>query len=557
MTRIESSHFFAISSRDPRPADMLLGVAFTDDSMIRGAGGLNDFKRSRGTLFDQVKGGRFTLIEGSSNKTIVRVDPTGQDNLFLYKDGETWIIGNSLLLISEKMKALGIARTPDPAAIAIFRTGNQSLNGGQIISSRTPISNVSLLQANQFATIDYGSSTPLLRIEERQLDNATDYGETLLRFVTTALSRTAALTKDTSAYISLSGGIDSRACLAILTNTITQKERLIVKTNSSYAEAEIAHELTQKCGFRFGGTIDDGRRSLTQNSSMALRLALLGNAGIYAALPPIHNVLENPALKFHGGSIIGSGYMRHTYAQKRKQLVRTFGEDGEVVSEEIGRALQDLSVDPTDPLAMFHHYRAYRSRIHYGRNALTLLASGTYMPLHDDLLVSACLCSDKSYIEGNGVTRDVISLLGPDLLRIKFDSPNKVTSPPIDLPGFDISNVRELNAYGSRLTDDYSGIHSETSEQGDGPIFDLVYNSILANADFFTNLGFSDLYVRDALKELREPRKTSNALSSRILRMLSEHFIKTSQPPRSKKGGTVAPPLKKSAILYGLISLFR
>ena len=515
-------NFFSFSSKDSKPESFLIGVAFTSDSMVKGDNGLKSYRSVHGQLFDKVNGGRFLLIEQVAEQVVVRTDPMGQDTIFLYQDDDVWIVSNSLLKVSEKLSSLGINPQPDYSAMAIYRTGQLGLNGGQIISPATPIAGVRLLQADEYIRIDYSLIQP--RLEVHQINtpqpNVLSYNEALMAYLTTSLSRTCVLLKGDNANISLSGGIDSRACLAFLTCGAIDKKKVNIVTNKSdLEELPIAQKLAEVTGVGISPSGKTKKINI-KDHRLAVRLALLGSAGVYASLVPVANITLKPLTKVHGGSVIGAGYMRSTFREKTNKLKKKYGEDGERVSFELERALTFLGVSVGDPMALFHHYRSYRARLHYGRSSATSLVSEYYMPLIDMGLVAACNASTKKYIEGNGVTRDIISVLNSSLLNVRFDQTNKVKVALKKLPQLDLKNIPELKVYsGNECRREVDC--SKSSTTCDKPFH---FSTVIAdNSLFLRQLGFNQHYIESALQEVDNGNQK----------------------------------LKKSAVLIGLIALLK
>jgi len=505
-------NFFCLSSRDPKPESFFVGHAFTKYSFIEGIEGLREYQKTHGTLSQHVTGGRFSLVEVEGDSVTIQVDPSGQDLLFLYMSGSDWIVGNSLLLVARKLKEIGVPRNLCQEAVSIFRTGRQSLNGGQLVSKKTPITGVVSVPAKAILSIDYSDRLlPVLSTREYPTRPSFDrYGDALREFISESLARLEAImrTPGKGADLALSGGVDSRACLALLASGVIDKNRIRAFSNHSRKfEAGLANRLADYVGVEFGRTPRREDRSYISDPYAALDLGLIGCAGTYALLAPVWAVSEGQNVRLHGGSVIGSGYMRSSLINKSSKLIKVYGEDGRNVAAEIKSGLLDASITADDPKALFHHYYNYRARFHYGRAAYTRFRMNYYMPLFDDGLLGVCECSDKDYIQGNGVTRDIISSVNASLLEFPFDAPDKIQAPARSVDPFVASGSKMLEVYSaSSQAGSVSSSLLATSKDGEADgkklVAEELIDTINRNVQFYREAGFDASYIEDAKNEV-------------------------------------------------------
>ncbi|UTA78623.1 hypothetical protein J4377_11665 [Halomonas sp. XH26] len=520
--------FFCITSNERKSNSYFDGYAFADRSLVMNYGGYEKYKKEKGSLFDNIEDGRFLLFEKNGDAFRLRADPAGQYIIYYYKQDDFWAISDSLLKISEVIANSGLKRKVYQPSVDVFKNERLSLIGGQLVSNNTALKNVKTLGLDEYIELSWvkvENSFSIKKIPKKK--SYTDYEELLCDLVSSWRGRLGAISKmHKESYLALSGGVDSRAILALWENSLADKKINCHSHKKYETEYEIAKKLCVLSSQNFGSGMK-GLSSTALSAEDSYLLSMSANASIKTNFGFRRNAIKDPQFHFIGGCAIGSFYMKSSYKARAERLIKQFGEAGENVGNEILLSLKSLGIDRKDPWAMFHHYYNFRARYHYGNEVYTRFGSIQVQPLLDSRLHQIPLLTDKEYVEGNGVVRDIISVASGNLLNVPFDTPDKVK---VKKPKF---TEKLSKVEGEEYTCFYGDVDKTLNFKGAGEALEANWygdiKNILANkkkvmTEVALDLGFDDSYIKQAVNEIDSFNKGSKLRKSGVLLGVCEIF---------------------------------
>lgn len=528
--------FFYLLNSDPAPRNFFQGYAFTSDSLVFNTLGLFKFyAKEKKTLYDNVDDGRFLLIENvNDDEVFIRGDPAGQYVVYYYVDGRRWVISDSILLITERLKEQGVKLKPYSNSIDVFKNDSLSLVGGQLLSNNTPVSGIKILPLDLTIKINYKNQSPSLSFIKNTKNNfSLSYEAFLSKFISQWRAKTRALSNlGKENFLALSGGVDSRAVLSMLsTNRSVEK----VKCHSHEAndnEYCIAKKLCEITNV----ALVNGQKSygnIRINPSDSYRISALSNAGLKTNYSFRSSLARKRSFHYIGGCVVGSYYMQNSFEQRVKGFKKTYGPGvGDNVSDELALSLDEMQIERNDPWAMFHHYYSFRARFHYGNDCYTKFGALQVNPFLDPLLQRIPSLLEKNYVSANGFMRDVISISNSSLLSIGFDKENKI---PVEAINLNLAKVK-LDFFEYNIYCDTGGLdtHLEGVDYKECSLDKEVWleglSEILCKKkkDIETmgsDFNFSKDYVNKALFEIENFNKLKSLKKSGVLLGLSELFL--------------------------------
>lgn len=519
--------FFCISSDEEKSNSFFSGYAFTKNSLVVNHNGYSKYHKEEGDLFDSVDDGRFILFEKKGDFFRLRTDPSGQCIIYYYVDKEFWVVSDSLLELSKKLSSAGKSKKAYQPSVDVFKNERLSLIGGQLVSNNTALSNVKTLGLSESIELSWlRSPCHFLVSKLAKKTSYTDYEEFLYDYVSSWKGRLQAVSNlQQESYLALSGGVDSRAILALWSNSPTAKKINCHSHKKYELEYEIAKKLCVLADQNFGSGMK-GLKTSFLSPEESYKLSMAGNASIKTNYGFRKNIVENKQLHFIGGCSVGSFYMKSSYKARAARLGKQFGDAGENVANEILLSLQSLGVDQNNPWAMFHHYYNFRARYHYGNEAYTQFGSIQVQPLLDYRLHQIPGIASKEYVEGNGVVRDIIKVANKSLLNVSFDSPEKVKAKEVGLSE-KLSTIKAQEYkcfYGDddRKLELSGGGYSEAGWHKDLKQILMDKKSLMVDAA--VELGFNDAYIQQAVKEIEGFSKSEKLRKSGVLLGLYEIF---------------------------------
>lgn len=519
-------NFFCITSRDVKKESFFKGYAFTDNALIVNDAGYQKFCKESGELFNKVKDGRFLLLEKQGDIFNLRADPSGQSIIYYYVNGDFWVVSDSLLELSRKLNQYGYKKSIYQSSVDVFKNERLSLIGGQLVSNNTVIEDVKVLGLKKYIELSWGAKNKGFKIKTISDNFSYDSYEELLHDIVKSwrgrLRAISMLTQES--FLALSGGVDSRAILALWSSS-TPSKKINCHSHKKYEnEYEIAKQLCSISEQNFGPGMK-GLKSISLSPAEAYDLSMLGNSSIKTNYGFRRNAMTTPQLHFIGGCAIGSFYMKSSYKARSARLVSQFGSAGENVAGEILESLKEIGVDKQDPWAMFHHYYNHRARYHYGNDAYTRFGSIQVQPLLDARLHEVSSLIDKEYVQGNGLVRDVILMANKKLLDVPFDSPDKIKAGK-SIVSDARSGEEGLNYkvfYGDELQDfSFKGADAKPESEWYKDLKKILVNKKASMTDMALELGFSDSYISQATSEIDLFNKKSKLRKAGVLLGINE-----------------------------------
>lgn len=520
---------FFLSAYDPPVSSHFKGYAFTGKHLVIGEEGYKQFFREQGSLYDLVEDGRFVLVEKKTDCLYrLRTDPSGQCILYYYTDDEYWVVAESLMDLAKGLSAAGKKITPYQPAIDVFNNERLSLIGGQLVSNNTALKGVRVLGLNEEIQI---SGEDLSKISVLSINSSVtflSYEEFLYKYIASWKGRLKAISElPFNSYLSLSGGVDSRAVLALWSAGGPSKKINCHSHKRHVKEYEIARKI---CGMA-DGIFDSGLKGIMPmplTPEESFNLSMLGNAGVKTNFGFRRIAATRKQLHFIGGSAIGSFYMKSSFSRRAKRLTKKYGSAGENVANEISVALNELGLSEDDPWAMFHHYYNFRARYHYGNDAYTRFGAVQVHPLLDPRFHRVSELVSRGYVEGNGVVRDVISFSNCNLLNVEFDSPTKVKSKEKSkhasletIPADKYTAYFDENESYNFATPDFQKENISTGDWLE-EMSAILKNRKEAMVEFGVSHGFSDDFIKDSVAEVDNYKQKSKLKKAGVLLGMSE-----------------------------------
>lgn len=524
----EIVNYFCINSNEANVESYFKGYAFTGSSMVMNLGGYEKYVKENGRLFDHIEDGRFVLFEKSGEFFNLRADPSGQNIIYYFSDANFWVVTDSLLQLSKVLASYGIERAVYQPSVDVFKNERLSLIGGQLVSNNTVLKNVKVLGLNEYIQLSWGKKKDNFQVKNLPSKKVySDYEELLYNFISSWRGRLGVISNlQKKSYLALSGGLDSRALLALWDNSSANEKLNCHSHKKIEHEYEIAKQLCDLSGQCFGPGMK-GLSSKIVSAQESYELSMLGNASVKTNFGFRRVAIKDPQIHFIGGCAIGSFYMKSSYKARAARLVKQFGEAGENVANEILISLKSLNVDEKDPWAMFHHYYNFRARYHYGNEVHTQYGAIQVQPLLDSTLHQVSSLVKKDYVEGNGVIRDVISAASSKLLGVSFDSPGKVKSDSIQFSQ-KLSSIepREYTCYDGdvRHFANFYGSKGMTESEWYSEFRNILASKKRPMVELASELGFSDSYIDQAIAEVDAFSKGSRMKKSGVLLGLHEVF---------------------------------
>lgn len=370
--------------------------------------------------------GAYLTVLRTAQSALVGTDAAGRAKVFLYRDGDRWAIGTSLIELAEWVRGAGWTLSVDDTALWSFLL--EGAVGNQLTSDRTVFGEIRLVPSGWTVTIASGRRrAPVLRPPE-PLPAWASYGGLLRRGLHDAVSRTQTLlSAGLPLAANVTGDRDFRVALAVLlAGNVTGRPVGDLVEFRVDARRTGATETAEELGTAFG--FDTGRRNgaarATAGAAEAFAQWRRHDLGVYGPVYP-------PKVRTAEILVSGSGGEAHRRVYKSASMSdvieQAAGErlDAPVVADIEGSVGATLaSVSPAGADHRVVHFREFRDRFHFGRTAFR---QPTFAPLTSDVLRRASLLRDPSGALGTQIMVDLVRNLEPALL----ETPLRSTSKPV------------------------------------------------------------------------------------------------------------------------------
>lgn len=410
-----------ISSTDETFAAQFEGYAFVGPDYVHGRSGQQEFQRVTGHSIPSGHDGCYVTAHWQAEEYVVGVDSRGLGRLFLYQRAGVWVLGSSLYELATHARELGLPITPMPEMLSAF-----TLNGSfssQMTSVDTVFAEIELVPSRvEVVIVDKRLGLRSIARPEQQ-----DYEAALTDYLELWRTRAATLLRDPRITFStdLSGGLDSRAVVALLLSTgefsTGNARHQVVSATSKVDDYRAARGVADTYGFELNGSV--ARPRLPHSGKRAMHRWRAHCLGTYM---PVYltAAAENPFIvRGHGA---GGGNHRVTfvdatiaerldrYASKRSsQTHRRWARSVEA-------SLYTLSDHHPNAHPMVVHYREFRNRFHFGHAPHY---RAMFMPLSSGMLD---MITDRDDSRSHRQFYfDIMESLVPGIIDLPFDEPHK------------------------------------------------------------------------------------------------------------------------------------
>jgi hypothetical protein len=413
------------------------GIAYVGDAIIIGQEGFDTYAARNQVRIEDFTEGRFSLFGKCGRDTVALTDYMGQDAAFYYHEGEQWAVSNSFLYLAEYLANQGVRLTPYQSALIPY-LGPHGFTE-QLISHNTPILEIKLLSATSMARIP--AQTGRFTLEKRAASlepgdiGASEYEALLVDYATKWSSRMAALVESfpSALQFDISGGRDSRAVLALCCAGVDNLSQVNFCSNKNRPEDfTIAEALASSLNFEIK---NQPLQTEGASAEAAYQLWKYGNLGVYYPVYIARGTRPSQVIQFHGA---GGECFRYPYSEPGEKFAnliegRIMGPSSmkQAFKTEYYTGYQELGLPMGQKSSGATHYRALRSRLHFGRNWFRSLSSTLVTPLASwDLLKATSFYTDREK-SGAKLFCDLMFLCAPSLAHAPFDVPSKAFQPDI------------------------------------------------------------------------------------------------------------------------------
>jgi len=389
------------------------------------------------------------------------------------------LVSDSASTLAALRRRLGLPCSVDADVAGSLRWGNAM--SAQLMSTRTLVREVDYVAVGQRVHLllePEGASATISTEPLRSLfawDGAA-YGETIRRAAARIASviHTIASMGPGAARLSLSGGTDSRICLAAaLLSPVARSDARFSCTNTlpqHRRDAEVVQALSEEFGFALGSRAASGQAAAVWRVSDVVGLWYTDQALSYFPLR-----IQNYGLRSKTGFTIagfGSELYKGNYGLRSvSQIVESIGRAAPDVASDVATVcdgyLESVGIGLADPYSAEWHYLGMRNALHGGRFApVTKLG---IRPLQQRELVGLSKLADTDRPAGmtgpKGVTQDLLAVMSPALACRPFDNPAKDRTPE--------AVVERLHVLGGPLTSGELSTYTVRGAPGDvedGPL---------------------------------------------------------------------------------------
>ncbi|MGR3291213.1 MAG: hypothetical protein ACU0C9_08485 [Paracoccaceae bacterium] len=414
----------------------LFGYALFEDAIVYGTHGLKEYYKRHSEPKIPIDG-RFVGIFIDSNEITIRADRTGQEMLYLYKDGADWAVSNSFMLLAAEVARTHRITLYEPAVIG-FHLKNGVHIGEQLISQRSMVTEIEIVPLTSDIVINRKSGD--LKISDHAFDNIYEmagmaYHEKLLDFLERSAGYLSALlSTGVPTQMFLSGGYDSRLVLGLLLAGGQRDNVQVTSHPHKSNDYNIAKSICQLLNLPLNNSRRDRHGLLSAGD--AFRMWMLSCGGTYLPIYPVRNVtlLPDAEIRLTGDQPAGWSYFAGN---------APFNGTAQKISDDILSALKNRphaqqvrddflgvfdrhGIDPLHPKAMLAHYSAVRSRHHCGRAWYKSLGNEQlFTPLMLSDMIALNFHPDVMLHSDIRFFADAFSAIGGWVLEQPFETPDR------------------------------------------------------------------------------------------------------------------------------------
>ncbi|WJS86325.1 hypothetical protein [Paracoccus sp. TOH] len=419
---------FFLFSQDSLPQEFYFdGYCFLGSDYISGREGVIEYERENCRLIEFDEDGCYFLGRPTDGGFKFGADFQGNARIFLYRSEKRWALSNSFARLLDHIRANDL-----PFSVCSHQLDSWRIRapfGQQPNSFKTAINEI-VLVPSWCEVIVGGDGAKLNPRKDR--NNGAIYQEAISNFVRVWANRIASLVdrSDISVTVDVSGGVDSRANLALLLAMRSKGFGNNVHFNSSKTggvkgDFEVASKLAEK--YHFSLNQPRLQTDLYLSTDTALRYTEDFLLGSYASLRPFRTKPNPFNVKIGGGAgeIFRPFFADRYSSDFLDSLKLAFSSDtafqnwkADVL--ETLEILRARDMQQTDPLVL--HYREFRSRFHTGGATNMITAA---MPFQSRAAYQIAWSASNNKIQDGQIGYDLIGSVFPELLNDDYDNPSK------------------------------------------------------------------------------------------------------------------------------------
>lgn len=347
--------------------------------------------------------------------------------IFYFCDDGYFAASDSLFSLIDLRKQLGLPCSVNEEAVV----ARSWLNGftSQLLSTDTPISGVYSAPIGNRLFVTPSFRGPHVEIEHTTApellgDADEPHAEAVMRGSERAarLLSTFASIPEVPTRLALSGGMDSRVCLAAAQRADCLGD-LQITTNTGWAEDyRVVTELVDRFSLEILNLHAENHRRPVQDPTSRW---VVFCAGVY---DPLHTSsppdTDRPI--FHLGGQ-GAEVYKGNLGWRPVDAIPAPDHAKNAMDRQTRKGLEAVGIDGDDPVGSEWHYLAYRNSIHSGRSIMNSMISARPVLQRDLAGLSRSERSDFARPKKGApsIVTDLLIALSPELASIGFDDPKK------------------------------------------------------------------------------------------------------------------------------------
>ncbi|MEW1978956.1 hypothetical protein AB0271_11350 [Kocuria palustris] len=392
------------------------------------------------------------------------------------------LISDSPYILLQLRRSLGLPVTLDTAVAESLLWRNSM--SGQLLGSRTPAREISYVPVGGRLRLDLGSASSVVQRSGPQVpalfspptaDYATELRTAAQRIA--SLIHTIAASGPEHARLALSGGKDSRICLAAaLLSPQARESARFSCTNTAEQhrrDYEVVSDLSREFGFPLGPRQpDDDRGAELRRIANPLAVWFSDSSMTYfpVKLQAYSLRAKGPfAIAGFGSELYKGNYGLRPVAAIEANIARAQPRIAASFLELTEEVLRSSGIDPADPLSAEWHYLLLRNALHGGR--FVPVTKFGLRPLQQRNLVGLSKMPPDGVLWSSPrqIPDDLLALLSPSLASRPFDRPAKDRS-AADV----VARLRQLGGPLSSSEITTYAISGSPTDVHDGPVKTLL-----------------------------------------------------------------------------------
>lgn len=468
----------------PEGQGLFTGVAYDDDAEGLYFGRSGWAKRGGAAWTSEDLPGCHVVGTWRDGRLGVTTDLYRSMPLFTTSTPGMTLLSDSPVLLLRLRRRLGLPCTADPTVVGSLRWPNAM--SAQLMSTRTIVREITYVAVGQRVDLDLNDPGAEAQVVTRSLREVfpwtgEPYGETIRRAAAriASLVHTVAGLGPESARLALSGGKDSRICLAAALLSPVARDSARFSCTNTHAlharDAEVVQQLSEEFGFPLGT-----RTPAIPRAQEIWRVRdPMGLWSLDSALAYFPVKIQAYGLRAKGKFTIagfGSELYKGNYGLRSvRTIAASIATRTPDIARDVDQTCSDYlsasGIDPADPLSAEWHYLGMRNALHGGR--FVPASKFGIRPLQQRGLVGLSKLTPAQYPAGmtgpKSITEDLMVTLGPALAASPFDRPAKDRDPEWV--------AERLHVIGGALSSDELvtyAVHGDPDEVRDGPVAALT-----------------------------------------------------------------------------------